>query len=82
MESDDSRFVRPDLIGRVRRVLTLLVLSKDLDDFVADAARGWRIHRLTGDRKQVWSVSVSANWRITFEEADGYIDRLNLEDYH
>lgn len=82
MESDDSRFVRPDLIGRVRRVLTLLVLSKDLDDFVADAPRGWRIHRLTGDRKQVWSVSVSANWRITFEEADGYIDRLNLEDYH
>ena len=24
----------------------------------------------------------SGNWRITFEEEDGYIDRLNLEDYH
>ncbi len=22
-----------------------------------------------------------ANWRITFAEEDGYIDRLNLEDY-
>ena len=30
----------------------------------------------------MWSVSVSENWRITFEEDDGHIDRLNLEDYH
>ena len=29
-----------------------------------------------------WSVSVSGNWRITFEEAAGTVDRLNLEDYH
>ena len=29
-----------------------------------------------------WSVSVSGNWRITFEERGGIVDRLNLEDYH
>jgi len=27
-------------------------------------------------------VSVSGNWRITFEENDGRTSRLNLEDYH
>jgi len=27
-------------------------------------------------------VSVSGNWRITFEERGGILDRLNLEDYH
>ena len=26
-------------------------------------------------------TNTSGNWRVTFEE-DGYIDRLNLEDYH
>ena len=43
---------------------------------------GWRIHRLSGSRPRRWSISVSGNWRITFEEEAGYVDRLNLEDYH
>lgn len=30
----------------------------------------------------LWSVSVSGNWRITFKEESGYVDGLNLEDYH
>ena len=35
-----------------------------------------------GDRRNEWSIRISGNWRITFEEAAGYVDRLNLEDYH
>ena len=81
-KGDDPRFLRSDLIPRVRRILTVLILAEDIDGFAENAPRGWRFHRLTGDRKHEWSVSVSGNWRITFEEADGYIDRLNLEDYH
>ncbi|MDE0166591.1 MAG: type II toxin-antitoxin system RelE/ParE family toxin, partial [Bryobacterales bacterium] len=57
-------------------------LAEHIDGFIADAPSGWRIHRLSGDRQDEWSVSVSGHWRITFEEEDGYIDRLNLEDYH
>ncbi|MDE0122545.1 MAG: type II toxin-antitoxin system RelE/ParE family toxin [bacterium] len=53
-----------------------------MDAFIADAPPGWRVHRLSGDRRREWSVSVSGNWRITFEEDDGHIYRLNLEDYH
>ena len=70
------------MVGRVRNVLTLLALADNLDAFLADAPRGWRVHRLSGDRQQEWSISVSGNWRITFEEGDGRIDSLNLEDYH
>ncbi len=66
----------------MRRILTMLILAEDIDSFAGNARRGWRFHRLTGDRKQEWSVWVSGNWRITFAEEDGYIDRLNLEDYH
>ncbi len=82
LEDDNSRFVRQDLVDRVRKILTVLILAEDLDRFIADAPRGWRVHRLTGGRQNEWSVSVSGNWRITFEEEGGYIDRLNLEDYH
>ena len=43
---------------------------------------GFHLHRLKGDKRNLWSIRVSGNWRITFvfEEGDAHI--LNLEDYH
>ena len=43
---------------------------------------GYRFHRLKGDRKRAFSVSVSGNWRITFRFEDGDAVDVNLEDYH
>jgi len=43
---------------------------------------GFRLHRLKGDKRNLWSVRVSANWRITFEFEDGDAHILDLEDYH
>ena len=82
IENDDPRFLQRGLADRVRNILTILVLSEDIESFINNGPRGWRIHRLIGDRQNVWSVSVSGNWRITFEETSGFVDRLNLEDYH
>ena len=43
---------------------------------------GYRFHRLTGDRKDMYSVSVTGNWRITFRfDGEDAID-VDLEDYH
>ena len=53
-----------------------------MEGFIREAAPGWRVHRLSGERRNEWSVSVSGNWRITFEERDGGIERVNLEDFH
>ena len=82
IEDDDPRFLGQELVDRVRKILTALVLAQDMDAFKANAPRGWRVHKLSGDRQGEWSISVSGNWRITFEEEDGVIYRLNLEDYH
>lgn len=82
IEDDDPRFLQPAMVDRVRKVLTSLILADELEGLIADAPPGWRLHRLSGGRRDEWSISVSGNWRITFEEVDGYIDRLNLEDYH
>ncbi|MCE1704460.1 type II toxin-antitoxin system RelE/ParE family toxin, partial [Enterobacter hormaechei] len=30
----------------------------------------------------IWSITVRANWRITFEFKNGDAYILNLEDYH
>ena len=82
IEDDNPRFLRQNLVDRVRKILAVLILAEDIDQFVATAPRGWHVHRLSGDRKDDWSVSVSGNWRITFTVKDGTIDGLNLEDYH
>ncbi len=82
LEDDTDRFLPPESADRVRRVLTVLLLADDIGDFVANAPSGWRVHRLSGDRRREWSVSVSRNWRITFKEEDGFIERLHLQDYH
>ena len=43
---------------------------------------GFKLHPLKGDRQGLWSISVSGNWRITFEFVDGNAHILNYEDYH
>ena len=43
---------------------------------------GYRLHQLKGDRKGIWSISVSGNWRITFEFSNGNIYNVKYEDYH
>ena len=43
---------------------------------------GYRLHQLIGDRKDIWSITVSGGWRITFRFEDGNAFILNYEDYH
>ena len=81
-ETDSPRLLKQDLADRVRGILAALALAETMEGFIRDAAPGWRVHRLSGARRNEWSVSVSGNWRITFEERNGVIERVNLEDYH
>jgi proteic killer suppression protein len=43
---------------------------------------GFQFHALKGERKDLWSFSVSGNWRITFEFRDGNTYVVYYEDYH
>lgn len=43
---------------------------------------GFHLHPLKGQRKGIWSIAVSGNWRITFQFEDGNAHIVNYEDYH
>ena len=43
---------------------------------------GWRLHPLKGDRKGLWAINVTGNWRIVFKFEDGHAYVVNYEDYH
>jgi toxin HigB-1 len=43
---------------------------------------GFKLHPLKGRLKGRWAISVSGNWRLTFEFRDGDVHLLDYEDYH
>ncbi len=43
---------------------------------------GYGLHKLSGNKKDYWSLKVSGNWRITFKHDGGHAVDVNLEDYH
>jgi proteic killer suppression protein len=43
---------------------------------------GYRLHPLKADKKNRWSITVNANWRLTFLFEDGHVYILDYEDYH
>ena len=43
---------------------------------------GYKFHQLTGTRKGTYSVTVTGNYRITFQFDGEDAINVNLEDYH
>ena len=78
-EDGDRRGIRPDLLETVERILTILDSATTPQ---ALALPRYRLHRLKGEWKGLWSVTVSANWRIIFrfEGTDAF--DVELIDYH
>ncbi len=64
---------------RLRLILGRLNVSMNPRDM---ALPGLNLHGLTGDRKGVWSVKVSGNWRVTFRFEDDDVTDVDYEDYH
>ena len=65
--------------NRLRMQLVALDTSRTIEDMDIP---GFKLHPLKGKLKGRWSVSVSGNWRITFEFRDGNAFVLDYEDYH
>lgn len=79
-------FIKGDLSGiqanhaeRLRDRLAFLNVAVCIEDM---RKPGYRLHELTGDLKGRWSISVSGNWRMTFEFEDGDAYIVDYEDYH
>jgi toxin HigB-1 len=81
-EEDAVKGVPPESANKLRKMLVFLDEMESPEEL--RTLPSWKAHTLTGDRKGFWSLSVTANRRLTFRvEADKRTIRdLNLEDYH
>ena len=64
---------------KIRMQLAALDTAQTIEDIDIP---GYRLHQLKGSQKGYWSITVNANWRITFEFTDGNVYIVNYEDYH
>lgn len=78
-EDDDRSRLRPDLVGKIVLLLGRLDAAVTIDDMNVP---GLGLHRLSGDLKGFWSVTVSRNWRIVFRFEDGDAFDVDFLDYH
>ena len=82
MEDDDASGIPPAVAPKLRRILSFL---QDMDrEEELRTVPSWNAHRLAGDRRGVWSLSVTRNWRLTFQvdPIEGEIFDLDYQDYH
>ena len=78
-ETGDHRGIDAKHAARIRRLLDRLDASTDPQDMNLP---GFGFHPLKGDRKGVYAIEVSGNWRITFRYGPDGAHDVNLEDYH
>ena len=82
IEDDDASAIQPAVVPKLRRILSFLQDMEREEEL--HTVPTWRAHRLVGDHRSVWSLSVTRNWRITFrvDSVEGEIFDLDYQDYH
>ena len=78
-ESSAKSGVQARHAARLRLQLAALDTAQTIEDMDIP---GYRLHRLKGKMKGRWSISISGNWRLTFEFKEGNVHSLDYEDYH
>ena len=71
--------IQPNHANRIRLILAQLQQARTIEDMNIPTLK---LHELKGDRRGTWSVTVQANWRITFRFVDGDAEDVYYEDYH
>lgn len=71
--------IQPAHAQRLRLQLAKLNSAKGYEDM---ALPGWKLHPLSGNLKDHWSVWVNGNWRMTFTFDNGDAVLVDYRDYH
>lgn len=78
-ETGNGKGLPADQLRKIARILTALDAVTSENDIVQ---LGSGIHRLKGDYKGFWAISVSGNYRILFRFEIPDIVDVNYLDYH
>jgi proteic killer suppression protein len=78
-EDDDGSKLPPDMLSRIRLILSTLHAAQEIEGMDVPP---FRLHALKGALKGFFAVTVRANWRIIFRFEDGDAFDVDFMDYH
>jgi toxin HigB-1 len=78
--NDEARGIARQHAAKLRAMLTAIEEAENVGEL--NTVPGWRLHRLKGDRRSVWSLKLTRNYRVTFTVANSLVADVDVEDYH
>ncbi|HAB79080.1 MAG TPA: Killer protein [Glaciecola sp.] len=78
-ETGKTSGIQTNHAKKLRMQLAAINTAQEIGDI---DVTGFSLHKLKGERANIWSISVNGNWRVTFEFKAGNAYILNYEDYH
>lgn len=82
-EKGISKHLPSTLSLRAKILLTIMHSSSCLEDLlVKGQPPKIRLHKLKGDKKDYWSVTVDLPYCITFKFKSGIFSDVKIENYH
>ncbi len=82
-ETDNSKSLPRALWIRAKALLTIMHGTTELNDLkLKGQPPNIRLHKLKGDRKNEWSVTIKLPWSITFKFKNGEFIEVKIENYH
>lgn len=82
-ETDSSKSLPKDLWLRAKALLTIMHHTTELNDLkIKGQPPNIRLHKLKGDRREEWSVTIKLPWTITFKFKNGEFINVKIENYH
>lgn len=78
-ETGSLKGIQAQHAQKLSNILAVLDEMSDLKDL---SAPSFRLHKLKGEMDELWSVTIQANWRITFKFEDEDVYIVDYLDYH
>ena len=81
--ANQSKTLPRDLWIRAKALLTIMHATTTLDDLrIQGEPPNIRLHKLRGDRRDYWSVTIKLPWCIAFKFQNGEFSEVMIENYH
>lgn len=81
--TDQSKSLPKNLWLRAKALLTIMHSTQTVDDLrIQGQPPNIRLHKLKGDRKAYWSITIGLPWCITFKYKNGEFSEVKIENYH
>ncbi len=69
-----------DVANKALRKLFMIHSALDIKDLMIPPAN--RLHKLKGDLREYYSISINDQWRIIFKWNNGKASNVQIVDYH